>query len=630
MAFAQPLALFFFFLAIPIVLLYLLKQRRRRVQVSTLMFWDQILRDEQSVTSITRLRKLLSLLLQLLVVTLLALALARPVLSSDLLGARRLVIFLDTSASMTAVEGDTTRFELAKNLALDVVRNMSIGDSAMLVTVAGTPDIVVPLTDSRKELQEAIDATQVTHAPTHFAPAVALLNNLPPDERETAVYLITDGAFDPVELSPSGNMAFAYLPVGNAQDNVGITVFQLRPLPASPRDFEIMFEAVNNTNEERQVPYELRVADRMIDAGELTMPPNGAVSRSVRQFSQEGGEVELVLDYDDALPLDNRAYAVLPRHEPFHVVLVTPGNLFLESALLTDEEIDLTTMAPADFLDAENRLEHPLDRYTFVFDGWTPETAPDVNAIYAGYWPKDVDFVSEGNLDDPLIVDWERDHPINRHLYLTNVSIQNARRISGGDSWQSLMQSVEGPLSLYQETEDRKTLVLAFDTRSSDLPLRVAFPILVANAIRHMAGSEQNNDWQSPEVGAIFSREDVEARRTRAWHAEDAERAYAVFGPDDALPPTEGDTPFVGRNWEDDPLLALNRVGIYRLVEPGAVVEPLLAVNLNSARESSIKTPLKEIEGGLRFGAEPWLLLATIAIVFLVFEWFLFHRRWIE
>ena len=64
MGFAQPIMLAFLGLFIPVIALYLLKQRRRRVQVSTLLFWDKILKDEQTVTSLTRLKKILSLLLQ--------------------------------------------------------------------------------------------------------------------------------------------------------------------------------------------------------------------------------------------------------------------------------------------------------------------------------------------------------------------------------------------------------------------------------------------------------------------------------------------------------------------------------------------------------------------------------------
>src|SRR6266540_4980017 len=174
-SFAQPWFLLGFTLFAPVILLYLLKQRRRRVEVSTLMFWDKILRDEQTVTSLTRLKKLLSLLLQLLFIVLLTLAASRPSLSGKMTGARRIVLLIDNSASMLVQErvaatvrsraGDSsqgtardltvaatgrTRFDAARDKARGVVRGMSIGDSLMLVAVAAEADILHPFTDSKK------------------------------------------------------------------------------------------------------------------------------------------------------------------------------------------------------------------------------------------------------------------------------------------------------------------------------------------------------------------------------------------------------------------------------------------------------------------------------------------------
>src|ERR1044071_3022325 len=119
---AQPWFLLGFALFIPVILLYLLKQRRRRIEVSTLLFWDKILRDEQTVTSLMRLKKLLSLLLQLAFIALLAFAIARPMLSGKWTGARRMVLLLDTSASMLVNERGKTRFELAREKAHSIIR----------------------------------------------------------------------------------------------------------------------------------------------------------------------------------------------------------------------------------------------------------------------------------------------------------------------------------------------------------------------------------------------------------------------------------------------------------------------------------------------------------------------------
>ena len=632
MGFAQPLALYFFLLFIPVILLYLLKQRRRRVQVSTLMFWDQILRDEQSVTSLTRLRKLLSLLLQLLFITLLALALARPMFTKDMLGARRIVVLLDASASMHVQEEDGTRFESATRLARDVIRGMSLGDTAMLVAVSAEPDVVMPFTNSRKGLLDALDAVEASHASTNFGAALELLHDLPPDERETYVYVITDGAFDPVAFSPPEKTKFAYLPVGAATDNVGITAYQIRPLPGSPRDFEILFETTNESDEERRVPYEVRIGDVLADAGELTLGPRAHAIRTLRQYSNEGGVVEVFVDSVDAFPLDNRAYAVLPAPNPIQVVLVTEGNLFLETVLATDEEVVLEVLTAEEYAAHGASSEHAHDVDVTIFDRNAPEIVPEGHAIYIGAWPEALAPAATGTIEKPLITEWKRDHPINRHLHLRNVSIDRALDFGETAGFQVLMKSFDNPLVLLKDEGDRKTLVLTFDTNSSDLPLRVAFPILMANAVRHMVDDNSGEAWQTPAVGGLFALSDVQ----RYDLEDDPSDTYRVRKPGSNEISTI----------DAASLLPIDRVGIYRLApdtpEEGLPTEgvALFAANMNHARESNIRpsdelpiagdVALPVIENGFRLGSEPWRILAVLALVLIMVEWVLYHRRLVE
>lgn len=630
MAFAQPLALAFFALFVPIVLLYLLKQRRRRVQVATLLFWDQILRDEHRVASITRLRKLLSLLLQLLVVSLLTLALARPLLSKDLLGARRVVIVIDTSASMSVLEDGGTRIEAARERAAAVVRGLSLGDTAMVVTAGAPADIAVPFTGSRRELLAGIEALDARHTGTAFDEALSLLGNLPPDPRETHVHFITDGAFDSVAFEVPERMRFAYLPIGAARDNVGITAFQLRPLPASPRDFEIRFEAVNASDEPVRTPFELRVDGQLIDAGELDLPPGEAVPRTVRQFSLTGGEVELAIDFDDPYALDNRAYAVLPAPQPIPVLLVTPGNLFLESALQTDDYVELETVTPEAYGTDAMALERPLSEYLVVFDRAAPPEPPPGPAVYIGTWPAAVAAPPDGALEQPLVTDWDRDHPINRHLFFTNVTIRDAVRASAGDGWDVLVNSFEHPLVLYRDGLEAPVLLVAFDTVSSDLPLRVAFPILLANAIRHMSGSDAVRPWESLEAGTVMARSDATA------YVPEGHEAHGF----EVVAPGRGEEREADGAAPQHELVALDHAGIYRARYADGGEVPLFAANALSREESRIapseavplrtEGPLPLIDAGFRLGTEPWFLLTVLATALLALEWVLFHRRWVE
>lgn len=631
MSFALPAALAFFALFLPVILLYLLKQRRRRIEVSTLMFWEKILRDEQTVTSLSKLKKLLSLLLQLLFITLLALAVARPLLSGRLTGARRIILLLDTSASMTVREGSQTRFELARQKALGVVRGMSIGDSMMLVAVATEPDIVHPFTDSKKDLREAIQKLQPTHGETDFKRAMKLVEQLPADDRETHVYLVSDGAFEPVEIAPPPRTRFAYLSVGKESENIGISAFQVRPLPFSSRDFQVHLEITNQTGKEQRVPVELRIGGRLADAFEFTLPTGKTITRTLRQFSAQGGEIEAVLDVKDAFALDNRAYAVLPKPKPIKVRLVTSGNLFLERALATDDEVELEVLDPAkysqhDQLAGLSTLNSSNSQPAVtIFSGWHAPKTPPGNSIFIGDWPDDLGLNKRGEVVKPLFTEWQRDHPIARHLALQNVSIEKAIGTEPNPRFQRLAVSFNDPLLLLREDEQHHVVVVTFDTSTTDLPLRVAFPILMANAIRYLAGSEHAESWSNPPIGSILSATDL-AKYTSG--AADLLRSVIAPGGAKVSLETEG------------ALVPVSQVGFYEGETKSGEKVPLFAASLASPSESKINPatalPLRssqaiaEINQGFRLGFEPWFFLALVGLLLSTLEWGLFHRRTIE
>lgn len=643
MGFAHPIMLAFLGLFLPVIALYLLKQQRRRVRVATLLFWDKILKDEQTVTSLARLRKLLSLLLQLLFIALLALALARPLVSDAITGARRIVLFLDTSASMLVREGDGVRFDEAKAQALKLVKGLAQGDTMMLITVDQHPAVVRPFTNSKRELEAAIETLSPVHTETDFAASLEILDRLPESRQDTQVYLVTDGAFPPLAYTPGEDLQFAYLRVGETGDNVGITKFQARPLPDSPRDFQVHLEVANETSQTVTAELEFRLNGALTDAWELTLPPRDSVQHRFSQYSATGGAIEVFLDFPDAFPIDNRAFGRLAPLSPIKVQLVMEeGNLFLESALLTDQNVDLEIVNPAE--------AEPTENYDVTV--WTaapPDKTPAGNSVFVHHWPPDLGIVAEGELKSPLITEWERDHPINRHLALQNVTIRSARKITAPDSFLPLIRSFNDPLLLLQESKpanagaearkERKVLVFAFDPLATDLPLRVAFPILIANAVHYLQGRGGQDGWMNPVVGQSFSSIELAAFQTQkgANGSIHSENSAATGKITKILRPDHSEQDLS----EPGDLLRADCVGLYYVGgEEATETQPLFAVNLVSAEESKIqpsptlpiqsKTPVREIVDGFRLGYEAWLFVALLAVFLSIAEWFLFHRRLIE
>src|SRR3982751_5115472 len=99
MSLANPSALLWLLLVVPVVVFYVLKIRLKRVPVSTTLFWQQIFDEKKPRSLWQRLRHLVSLLAQLLLVALLVAALTEPFFSWEATAARRVILVLDNSAS---------------------------------------------------------------------------------------------------------------------------------------------------------------------------------------------------------------------------------------------------------------------------------------------------------------------------------------------------------------------------------------------------------------------------------------------------------------------------------------------------------------------------------------------------
>ena len=621
MTFAQPLGFWLLALFLPVVLLYLLKQRRRRVQVSTMMFWEGLLKDEHRVASFTRLRRWLSLLLQLLVIGLLAFAVARPLLSGAGFGARCVVVLIDASASMAVWEGTESRRDRAIAAARDLVAGAGQGDSIMIVAVEAQPNVIAPFTESRREALESLDRVRVVHGPADFQRAFDLLSHLPSDDRPTRVFVVSDGAFSPIAFSPPGGMTFDFIGIGDATANVGITAFALRPLPSSPRDFDVMMEVLNATDAPIRAPYEVRANGTLIDAGELDVPAQETVTKRFRQASDEGGIIEVFVDHKDAFPLDNRAYAVLPEPQRIRVGLVTEGNAFVESALLTDDLVDLDIISPADYQAAQ------IEKDVLVFDRWAPETAPTGDAIYFGVWPKEWNAPPGEALADPVISDWDREHPINRGIQWASLSLREATKFAAPEGFSPLVRCFDDPLIAIREQGEVQTVAVAFDPAASDFPLRVAFPLFTANVLRYMRNGEGAGDVRTIPAGTVLGAEDL------VPYSEDAIVSVRQHdaAPEVALP--------IDTNGADQFLFPVRDAGVYLGSTSTGTDVPLFAVNVCNSTESRIAPSatlpvtgdaLPAMTDGFRAGAEPWTLLAAAAFALLCGEWILFHRRWVE
>src|SRR5450432_1576004 len=115
------------------VALYILKLRRRPVPVAFARIWDAVFRDRQATELFSKLRRLLSLVFQLALLALLIVALGDPKPKTSVLDGRHLVILVDGSASMKAIDVKPSRVEVAKAEVRKLVRGLGSADRALIV-----------------------------------------------------------------------------------------------------------------------------------------------------------------------------------------------------------------------------------------------------------------------------------------------------------------------------------------------------------------------------------------------------------------------------------------------------------------------------------------------------------------
>jgi hypothetical protein len=126
-----------------------------------------------------------------------------------------------------------------------------------------------------------------------------------------------------------------------------------------------------------------------------------------------------------------------------------------------------------------------MGTYDVVVLDWTsPAKIGAGRFVLVNSTPGDVPIESLGTMEQPVVLDWARNHPVMRFVDLSKVAVEEALRVRPLAAGKTLLESVGGPLIFLLEEPQRKAVFIGFDLFKTDLPLRVAFPLILANSLR--------------------------------------------------------------------------------------------------------------------------------------------------
>lgn len=480
MSFLAPLALISAAIVGPIIVaMYLLKLRREERVISSTFLWQRMVRDIEANAPWQKLRRNLLLLLQLLLMILLVLALARPFLPVTGISGSNLIIIFDRSTSMLATDELPTRLEAARRQAIALIDQLPDDGRATIITVGGQMEAPIASSNDRRELRRVIEQIQPSYSnQSDLTQALTLASALAAREPDSEVAIISDGN---VTL-PDGLRIPArvrYFPIGRATDNVAINAIALQP---GPFEQTLFLQATNYGDSPVTRRLSIYLDGRLDFAIDLTIDP-GREQSLTQPIPSTVTVVEARLDDNgDALPVDDRAFAVSPQRETVRVRLVSDGNRFLETGLSLLPGIEVVKTPTTTTTFPESAAEIPLT----IFDGVTPAELPPGNLLFIGPLQSTELFSITGEFDFPLIRPATLEDPLLRNVRLNEVNILRTPRIVPGTWARVIVDSDGGPLLLAGEREGRRIVVLAFDLHLSDLPLNIAFPLLLSNMIEYL------------------------------------------------------------------------------------------------------------------------------------------------
>jgi Ca-activated chloride channel homolog len=674
-SFLTPLALAGLLFLPVVVAMYLLKLRRDRSVVPSTLLWQKLIADVEANAPWQKLRRSLLLLLQLLLVAILAILAARPFVERPAGLAGDIVLVMDTSASMQATDVTPNRLEAAKSAALDALKDMPAGGKVSVVAAGRTAKVVANGTSDLGRVKQAIAAIEPTSDIGNLGDALRLASALAARSGDAEILVATDAA---LATPPSGSLEapVRVLQVGRETNNQGIVALAVRTQP-NQLSHSAFVSIANLGLELVERRIELYADGQLREARTVVLDPQRRTNVSIDDIDDPDNpasvvEVRLTAKDEtsavaaDALGIDDRAWAIVPPAELRTILLVSDGDPYLETALTYLPDTELYGVTPAKYGPGTKPELFDL----VIFEGFLPADLP-AKPILAIAPPRSSALGEvTGTLTNPAVGSADAGDPLLRYVDLSTLHVAEAKKMEL-PAWARpvIPGPANAPLLYAGKLDGLPAAVLAFEPRRSDLPLQVAFPVLLANlAGELLGGSTTPQDAIAPgapvtlpipegAVGVRVERPDgsvdelvapTQDAVTVTFARTDLLGVYTVTG----IPDADGTPSPSGGTSPDPSPSSTSGAGAgaspgasptFRPADPGAPVR--FAVDLLDVNESTIAPgdvgkltalgrPAASPGTGAGTGAverpnardELWIPIVLIALLVLTAEWLVYER----
>ncbi len=378
---ANAFLLFSLVATIPVLLHLLHRKRPQPIPFAALRFLHEAITKSRRARRVTQ---CMTLLMRVLIILLLAAAFAQPLVKFNRFvpgNQRTVIIFLDSSASMHAIEGGRTLFEAARDWCGQLIGTLEEGDRMALLTPGSpVPETIFPLSSDKTSVLATLQELKPGYGQADICSLLTILLSKSPDSfRNCELHIFSDfqqGTWSQeqapaiyAKLSELGAALFLNRCGLVTTGDAGLAKVEFAP-PAIIGGGRVAANATLYANGQYVGSNVLRIESDGLELNHTAvelMPGENAKASVTADTSGEAQQMcgTLRID-DDAFAHNNCLYYSLPRITAVEALLVqgtSPSDTFFlkhalapggqATSLIQPREIDWNTFLASDTGDAK-------------------------------------------------------------------------------------------------------------------------------------------------------------------------------------------------------------------------------------------------------------------------------------
>ncbi|MFD0959580.1 vWA domain-containing protein [Paenibacillus chungangensis] len=509
-----------------IILMYLLKRKYERTEIASHLLWKRVLKEQEANAPWQKLQSRWLLLLQLIIASLVVMALMEPYWERPSRSTHHAVLLIDRSGSMTkeasaAPYDGTNGHSTILNKAIVEAKNwLDSQPEKLLVSIVVTgkqPTLIAAGLRDRDRANELLSAITPYYGTTDYMAALSLADSLHEDQPGGLTVLFSDGQWGSIEELSSiqlrAPLRFMETNESSTGNHVALVSFDIAGKSGEEPGYYGMAAIRNNGDEavNSVVALYAHYADRAPEmVGELTLhaAPDSWQSAEIRHLPP--ADYYRAQLQSDAVTIDNVLYQFPGDTAAGKVLLVTEGNLFLEKALQLS---GLTVMkATPDGAAPAGETAASVDWAVLDTNADALLEEAEWSALLATLplWVIDHPEASDGLLRPSSSHIVIGEHPVTKHLQLADMHIGALGSYEREEmAWGEAIITYGGTPALYAGTVGGlPRLWQSFRLQDTDWPLRPEFPVFVLQAASWMNGGLH------PHLGTVVAGDTMEFATT--------------------------------------------------------------------------------------------------------------------